>query len=461
MLANWPLIGRREELSIFDRILGDGQFRGVLLAGAPGVGKTRLAREALAAAGAQGCFTGWAAASRAVAAIPFGAMAHLLPVAGDGSTHLQVLQRTGEWLASRAGGRRVVLGVDDAHMLDGASAALVFHLAVNGMAFVVATLHTGEPAAEPVTALWKDGVAERLEVQALARAEVGELIEAALGAPVDGLTREQLWQLSRGNMLYLRELVRGGRQTGVLACAEGIWRWAGPVSAPPQLAELVQARIGGLPAAVRAVVELVAFGEPLDFGVLVRAGASSAEVEAAERAGLLVTEVAGPDIRVRLGHPLFGEVIRVQTPQLRSRTVHTVLAEAAGPVDGLRPEDVVRLAVWHLEAGTLPEPGLLVAAAGWALAALNYRLTERLCRAAEEAGAGWPAERLLAQALVGQGRAGLAEDLLAGQLARARTDAERAEVAGIRALNMYWGLDRPEPAEAVLDQAAADRKSVV
>ena len=456
MLANWPLIGRREELSILDRILGDGQFRGVLLAGAPGVGKTRLAREALAAAGAQGCFTGWAAASRAVAAIPFGAMAHLLPVAGDGSTHLQVLQRTGEWLASRAGGRRVVLGVDDAHMLDGASAALVFHLAVNGMAFVVATLHTGEPAAEPVTALWKDGVAERLEVQALARAEVGELIEAALGAPVDGLTREQLWQLSRGNMLYLRELVRGGRQTGVLACAEGIWRWAGPVSAPPQLAELVQARIGGLPAAVRAVMELVAFGEPLDFGVLVRAGASSAEVEAAERAGLLVTEVAGPDIRVRLGHPLFGEVIRVQTPQLRSRTVHTVLAEATGPVDGLRPEDVVRLAVWHLEAGTLPEPGLLVAAAGWALAALNYRLTERLCRAAEEAGAGWPAERLLAQALVGQGQAGLAEDLLAGQLARSRTDAERAEVAGIRALNMYWGLDRPEPAEAVLDQAAAE-----
>ena len=455
MGADWPLIGRREELLTIECTLGDGQFRGAVLAGAPGVGKTRLAREALAAAGAQGCFTGWAAASRAVAAIPFGAMAHLLPVAGDNSANLRMLQQAGEWLASRAEGRRVVLGVDDAHMLDDASAALVFHLSVTGVAFVVATLRTGESAPGPVTAMWKDGLAERVEIQALARDDVGELIAAALGAPVDGLTRERLWQLSHGNMLYLRELVRGGRQSGALACADGIWRWAGPISAPPQLVELIQARISGLPAAVRIVGELVAFGGPLDVSVLARAGASAAEVEAAERAGLLVTELDGRDIRVRLGHPLFGEVIRAQTPQLRSRTVHTMLAEATGPADGLRSEDVVRLAVWHLEAGTRPEPGLLTAAAGSALATPDYPLAERLCRAAGQTGAGWSAERLLAQALVGQGQAGVAEELLAGQLTRARTDAERAEIAGIRALNLYWGLDQLGSAEAVLDQAAA------
>src|SRR6185437_3967122 len=64
MIANWPLIGRREELSLIERTLSDGQFRGLLLAGAPGVGKTRLAREALTAAEAAGSFTRWAAASR-------------------------------------------------------------------------------------------------------------------------------------------------------------------------------------------------------------------------------------------------------------------------------------------------------------------------------------------------------------------------------------------------------------
>ena len=50
MVADWPLVGRREELSIIEHTLSDRQYRGLLLAGAPGVGKTRLAREALAAA---------------------------------------------------------------------------------------------------------------------------------------------------------------------------------------------------------------------------------------------------------------------------------------------------------------------------------------------------------------------------------------------------------------------------
>ncbi len=448
MPTNWPLIGRREELSIIEHTLGDGQYRGLLLAGAPGVGKTRLAREALAAADAAGCDTRWAVASRAVAAIPFGALAHLLPPAGENSTHLQVLQQAGKWMAERAGGRRVVLGIDDAHMLDDASAALLFHVVINGIAFVVATLSTCEPAPGPVTALWKEGIAERLEIQA-------ELIEAALAGPVEGLTTERLWQLSRGNILYLRELVRGGRQSGDLACSGGLWRWAGPVSALPQLAELIQVRIGGLPTALRDLGELVAFGEPPAFSVLTRAGVTVAEVEVAERAGLLSTEEAGPDIRVRLGHPLFGEVIRGQTPQMRRRTVHTALAEAVGSAGGRRPEDVVRIAVWHLEAGILPESALLVAAAGWALAALDYQLAEQLCRAAGEAGTNWSAERLLAQALVGQGKASPAEDLLACQFARAHADAERAEIAGVRALNLYWGLNLPEQASAVLDLAAA------
>ena len=455
MVAHWPLIGRREELSIIERTLGEDQYRGLLLAGAPGVGKTRLARETLAAADAAGCQTQWAVASRAVATIPFGAVAHLLPPAEEKSTHLHLLQQAGQWLAERAGGRRVVLGVDDAHMLDDASAALLFHLAINGIAFIVATVPTGVPAPGPVTALWKEGVAERLEIQALARSEVGQLIEAALGGPVDGLTRERLWQLGRGNILYLRELVRGGRQTGDLARSEGIWRWTGPVSAPPQLAELIQVRFGGMPPALRDLGELVAFGEPLAFSVLARAGVTAVEVEAAERAGLLSTEEAGSDIRVRLGHPLFGEVIRSQTPQMRRRTVHTTLAQAVGSPSGLRSEEAVRVAVWHLEAGTRPEPELLVAAGGRALAAFDYQLAEQLCRAAREAGANWRAERLLAQALMGQGKAGLAEGLLADQRALASTDADRAEIAGLRALNLYGGLNQPERARAVLDEAAA------
>ncbi|HZE02849.1 MAG TPA: AAA family ATPase [Pseudonocardiaceae bacterium] len=51
MAATWPLTGRAEELRLIGELLHsrDGPL-GVVLAGAAGVGKTRLAREALAVA---------------------------------------------------------------------------------------------------------------------------------------------------------------------------------------------------------------------------------------------------------------------------------------------------------------------------------------------------------------------------------------------------------------------------
>lgn len=64
MVATWPLTGRAEELSVLSRLAhrGDGPV-GVVLAGAAGVGKTRLAREALAVAAQRGALTRWAVAT--------------------------------------------------------------------------------------------------------------------------------------------------------------------------------------------------------------------------------------------------------------------------------------------------------------------------------------------------------------------------------------------------------------
>lgn len=50
------LVGREEELSAVDRAL-DGGPRALVLAGGAGVGKTRLARDALAAAEQRGDWT--------------------------------------------------------------------------------------------------------------------------------------------------------------------------------------------------------------------------------------------------------------------------------------------------------------------------------------------------------------------------------------------------------------------
>ncbi|GAA4488121.1 hypothetical protein GCM10023094_47390 [Rhodococcus olei] len=64
MSAAWPLTGREDELRFIERALrrADGPH-GVVLAGAAGVGKTRLAREALSLASRRGAAVRWVPAT--------------------------------------------------------------------------------------------------------------------------------------------------------------------------------------------------------------------------------------------------------------------------------------------------------------------------------------------------------------------------------------------------------------
>ncbi len=59
--------------------------------------------------------------------------------------------------------------VDDAHLLDEASMTLVHHLVLQRLALLVLTVRPGESWPDPITALWKDGLAERVDLAALDR----------------------------------------------------------------------------------------------------------------------------------------------------------------------------------------------------------------------------------------------------------------------------------------------------
>src|SRR4051794_25845934 len=79
-LDRWPLIGRRDVLDRFGQALDDRAAGGFLIHGDAGVGKTRLADECLALAERSGAPVGRAVATRTAAALPLGAVAHLLPM---------------------------------------------------------------------------------------------------------------------------------------------------------------------------------------------------------------------------------------------------------------------------------------------------------------------------------------------------------------------------------------------
>jgi DNA-binding CsgD family transcriptional regulator len=452
MDVTWPLVGRRAEVEVLSAVLADTPAGGVVLAGEAGVGKTRLAREALARAEAAGWEVEWLAATRAAASIPFGVVSHLLPPAERlGDDRLETLRRAAELLAERSGGRPLLVGVDDAHQLDDASAALVHQLTFRGLAVVVATVRTGEPAPDPVIALWKDGLARRLDLSALSPSAAAELLERALGGPVDGVTKEEVLRVTGGNPLYLRELVLGGLESGALRQVDKVWRWRGRLAGATRLTELVQARLSTLEEAARVAVELVAWGEPLEVGVLERLVGKDA-VQAAEDGGPLVLERSGRRALARLAHPLYGEVLRAVLSLSRVRAMAERLAAALGAGPLRRRDDLLRVGAWQLEAGVATNSELLLEAARQAVARFDHELTERLARAAVDAGGGPTAVRVLAETLEWQGRHAEAAAVMEGE--PPAKGAEQARWASIRAGNLYWGLERTAEAEEVLQQAA-------
>ena len=453
--VKWPLVGRREELALVDKALGAAGTSGVVLAGAAGVGKTRLARETLTAAEAQGWVARWAVATEATASIPFGALAPLLPAVDEvgGEGRLELYRRAAADLVQGAGGGPLVLGVDDAHLLDAASAALVHQLALRADGFVVVTVRTGAPAApDPVVALWKDGLAERVEVQPLDRDDADELVACGLRGQVDGTTLDGLWRLTQGNPLFLRELILSGLASDALSVAAGVWRWDGPMIAAPRLIELVAAGLGELDAGERDLVELLAFGEPLGAGLLERMVAAPV-LAAAERKGLLSVQRSRRRVEVRSVYPLYGEVIRAQTSALRARDVHRRLANALEATGARRSGDLLRIVVSRLRSGGSSTPEQVVGATHEAMAQGDYQLAERLARAAVDAGAGIEAEYLVGQTLLGVGRIEEAERVLVGLMPGGSTDQQRTQLASTRAFALYWGLNLPAEATMVLQHA--------
>ncbi len=217
MGRQWPFVGREPELAAVRKALEDGNLTGVVLVGPAGVGKTRIARAVAARAEAAGAAVRWVMATRSASGLPLGAMGQLLASwDGPGSHAAHLLPHAARHLVEHADGRRLLLAVDDAHLLDATSAALIHQLAVTGAATVVVTARTGVTVPDPIFALWKEGLAERIDIHGLARAQSDDLVRQVLDGQVDGATLHHLWELSLGNMLFLRELVEGGLASGAL-----------------------------------------------------------------------------------------------------------------------------------------------------------------------------------------------------------------------------------------------------
>ena len=122
-----PLSGRDSELAVIRRALsGGGNHSGAVIVGSAGVGKTRLAREVLSRAKASGERTYWIVGTQSAQQLPLGAFtASICDTIADPVSDVRRIINT---LGTQQRKRRVLIGIDDAHLLDTLSAHVVHQI---------------------------------------------------------------------------------------------------------------------------------------------------------------------------------------------------------------------------------------------------------------------------------------------------------------------------------------------
>ena len=451
-IQQWPLVGRSEELQLIaeaTRATGE-RARGIVLSGSAGVGKTRVAREVVTSCGPRDARRHWIVGTASASSVPLGAFAD---IASDfGPDPLRRVREVIDALIGDEPVREVVVGVDDAHLLDGLSAFVVHQLVTRRLATVILTIRSGETPPDAITALWKDNHLNRLELQPLSFEETTLLIERVLDGPVQSLCARRLWQYTQGNALYLRHLVDSEVSAGRMARHSGMWLWHGNPALPPTLAEILEARIAQVPMAVRGVLDALAVAEPLETDVLAAVTDADALAEA-ESLGLVSVDSCVQPAAVRLAHPMLGEIRR--TDSIRLQRLRGRIADELARKGDTDPRDLVGRAVLAIESDVTPDADLLVAAASAAAQLYDARLAQRLAEHAVAAGDGLEAKITHAMANIWLQRPSEAETILA-ELADHTSGPARSQVAILRAVNFAGGLGHPANAERELNEAMPD-----
>jgi DNA-binding NarL/FixJ family response regulator len=322
---------------------------------------------------------------------------------------------------------------------------------------LVLTVRTGHGAIEPVAALWKDGLASRVELEPLHRRDTARLIGQALGGDVETRAGERLWRLTRGNPLFLREFLDDGLRTGRLHNRSGLWRWEGPIVPSLRLAEIVLGHLGELDAGEYRALQALATGEPVGVDHVI-ALSSEAAVASLERREVISDDPAGRPGEVRASHPLYTAVVRARTPEATLRALRRQLVESYSPPRS--HDELLRRSEALLDGeAASSDADVLTRTARRANGMLDHAMAERLARAGIAAGAGAEAHLVLVEAAQWQGHPARSEQLAVEAAPLIVADDDRARLTATRALTLFCGLGRAEDARVELGEALATVRS--
>jgi DNA-binding CsgD family transcriptional regulator/tetratricopeptide (TPR) repeat protein len=444
-----PLIGRQEELEFLYQALIES---GAVISGPAGVGKTRLVQEIAEAH--HDWFVSFSAPTRAACSLPLGGISGLGLTTEESIDFARsgLLSRLTSALMVKANQRRCLVIIDDAQWIDELSGSFIHHLVSSGVCTVLLTLRTGEQPPSSVLSLYKDGYLPRLELQPLTLQEFESVAVASLGGPIEGECVDHLWAYTKGNLLFLRELLADALEQRDLSQVEGAWRWTpkGPVG--PRLNELVADRMGRLSGSTREMAQLLAVGEPLG-SALIESLVPDTDLAREEQQGLIASVQLGRRLQVRFEHPLFAEVVRDQTPLVTRRKLQRRLAETVESCGARRHDDLLQIAVWRMQSASASNVSQLLTAADLARRRFDLELTVRLCRAALDIEESFDAKIMLGGSLGELGRLTEAGELLEALVGQEPDERARQLLARERAWVLCRQPGRLGLAQEVLTQA--------
>ena len=356
-VSSRAIVGRDGPLRALAGLLEDaaaGAPQLALIAGEPGVGKTRLIGELEARARDAGFlvlhgesleFGGeefpYAPVVAALRELPLpeelgddarAALSAVLPRVQPDGAGRPVSARFGqgrlyelllELLGEAAERQPLLVVLEDVHWADRSTRDFVGFLVRNLRAERIAlalTFRTGElPAGHPtrrlVTELARRPLVTRLDLEPLGRDDVATQLEAIAGAPVPAALADELFGLAGGNPFFVEELFAARRE--------------GRAEVPATVAEAVELRVAALSDPARELLAVVAAaGGHAAHAVLERCAPSALgpALREALDSGLLVRD--RDDAGVALRHGLIGEVIYGALVPAERTALHEAIAAA-------------------------------------------------------------------------------------------------------------------------------------